>query len=134
MPRTKEDIETFLYRLNRNFETADGVYVVSSGTDRPPIAIHVAEPIVVVRVDIGEVPKNEKAQLKLFRQLLIYNASDLVHSAYALDDNEIVLSAGLELENLDMNELAATLSDIDIALARHVKNLREIANENKGAS
>ena len=132
MPRTIEDVETFLYRLNRNFEITDDIFVVSSGTDRPPIAIHVAEPVVVVRVDIGEVPTNETAQLKLFRQLLIYNASDLVHSAYAIDDNEIVLSAGLELENLDMNELAAALSDIDIALARHVKNLRDIATE--GAS
>ncbi len=131
MPRNIQDVETFLYRLNRNFEVKDGTFVVSSGTDRPPIAVHVAEPVVVVRTDIGKVPDDEKVQLELFRQLLDHNASDLVHAAYAIEKDEVVLSAGLELENLDMNELAAVLSDIDLALARHVKKLRTIAT--KGA-
>jgi hypothetical protein len=132
MPRNAEDVETFLHRLNCQFETSENTFIVSSGGDRPPIAVHVAEPIVVVRADIGKVPDDSTRQLNLFRQLLTYNASDLVHAAYAIEGDEVVLSAGLKLENLDMNELAAVLSDIDLALSRHVKNLRQIAIE--GAS
>ena len=127
MPRNIDDVETFLLRLNRNFERTETTFVVSGRGDHPPVAVHVAEPIVVVRADIGKVPDDETKQLKLFRALLEYNASDLVHAAYAVEGHEMVLSAGLELENLDLNELAAVLSDIDLALARHVKSLHQIA-------
>jgi len=131
MPRNADDVETFLYRLNRNFDGEDGLFLVSSGSDGPPIAVRVSAPIVVVRTDIGKVPADEKIQIALYRQLLKYNADDLAHAAYGLESEEIVLTASLELENLDMNELAAVLSDIDVALATHVSTLRELA---KGTS
>ncbi len=130
MPQNVDDVENILYRLNRNFESGGaGTFLVSSGTEGPTIAVHVNDPIVVVRVAIGPVPSDEQRQLALFRQLLEYNAEGLVHSAYALEGSEMVLTSGLALENIDANELAAVLSDIDLALARHVKKLREIAME-----
>jgi hypothetical protein len=100
--------------------------LVSGGHAAPPIAIRVAPPIVAVRVRIGPVPADDQHQARLFRRLLEYNATDLMHAAYGISDNQIVLSAGLELENLDQNELEATLSDIDVALARHISELKEI--------
>jgi len=51
-----------------------------------------------------------------------------MHVAYGLEGDTIVLSAALELENLDLNELEALLSDVDLALARHVPTLREAAS------
>lgn len=128
MPRNAEDVETFLFRLNRNFEIGEnGLYLVSSGADGPPIVVYVDDPIVVVRVDIGKVPKDAALQLALFRQLLEYNGTGLVHAAYALEGDEVTLAAGLPLENIDMNELAAVLSDIDVALALHLDTLRKLA-------
>jgi hypothetical protein len=128
MPRNAEDVENFLYRLNRTFDREDnGMFIVSSGVEGPPIAVRVVDPIVVVRVDIGKVPDGTERQAKVFRQLLEYNGSDLVHSSYCLEGDEIILSAGLELENIDENELAAVLSDIDLALVRHVPILHELA-------
>jgi hypothetical protein len=129
MPRTAEDVESFLYRLDRTFDSEGGTYLVSTGVDRPPVALRVMDPIVVARLDIGKAPEDEKKQLAVFRKLLEYNATDLAHASYGLEDGEIVLSAGLELENLDMNELAAILSDIDLALARHIKELRELVGD-----
>ena len=128
MPRTAEDVETTLLGLNRHFEKqAEGLFLVSSGAERPLIAIRVEPPIVLVRVDIGAVPDGADVQNTLFRKLLEFNGADLAHASYALQGNEIVLQAGLELENLDENELAAVLADIDLALGRHVQILREIA-------
>ena len=119
-----------MYALNRNFETSgEGTFLVSSGNDGPPIAVHVNDPIVVVGVDIGPVPKDETRQLALFRQMLEYNATSLVHCAYALEGGEIVLTSGNALDNLDAHELSAVFSDIDLALARHVKTLRDLATE-----
>lgn len=127
MPRTAEDVENYLLSLNRRFENDGGTWVVSSGPDSPPVAVRVSGPIVAMRVDIGPVPKDEQHQARLFRKLLEYNASDLLHASYGIADGEVVLSAAHELENLDQNEIEATFSDIDLALARHIGELKGIA-------
>ena len=129
MPRTSEDVENFLLELDRRFENDNGTYLVSVGEEKPPIAIRVVPPIVAVRVAIGPVPADADHQLKLFRRLLEYNATDLMHAAYGIDNETIVLSSALPLDNLDLNELDATLSDVDLALTRHVPRLHELATE-----
>jgi hypothetical protein len=127
MPRTADDVETYLLQLDRPFEIDSGTYLVSGNAGRPPVAIRVVPPIVAVRVSIGPIPTDEHQQSRLFRRLLEYNATDLMHASYGIDTGTVVLSASLELENLDINELEATLSDVDLALAQHVPVLYEAA-------
>jgi hypothetical protein len=127
MPRTAEDVESFLLQLDRRFEMDGGNLLVSAGPEMPPIAIRVQPPIVAVRVAIGPVPPDAEHQVRLFRRLLELNATDLMHAAYGIDDHTVVLSAALPLDNLDLNEIEATLSDIDLALARHVPALYQVA-------
>ena len=128
MARNRDDVETYLKRLNRTYEVSEtGTFLVSSGPDRPMIALHVDDPIVIAFVEIGPLPKDEKRQLALFRQVLAYNVSELIHAAYGIDGDRLVLDAGLQLDNLDENELGAALNDIDLALARHVRRLHELA-------
>lgn len=130
MPRTADDVETFLYRLNRNFDhNGEGMFLVASRDDGPPIVVYVDDPIIIVRIDIGNSPEDEKRQLAVFRQMLQFNATELAHASYALEGNEMVLSAGIPLENVDMNELAAVLEDMEIAITRHVGKLRGLAIE-----
>jgi len=129
MPRTAEDVENFLLQLGRPFENDGGTYVVSTGGGGAPVAIRVAPPIVAIRVAIGPVPSDVEHQNKLFRRLLEYNTADLMHAAYGIDDHTIVLSSALPLDNLDLNELEATLSDVDLALARHVPALHDLASK-----
>lgn len=127
MPRTFEDVENFLLQLDRRFENDGGTLVVASGGSGPPIAIRVAPPIVAIRVDIGPVPADTAHQARFFRRLLQFNADDLMHASYGLEGDTVVLSSALELENLDVNELNAVLSDIDLALTRHVPELHDLA-------
>lgn len=127
MPRTTEDVENYLIQLDRRFESDKGTYLVSAGSDAPPIAVHVAPPIVALRVAIGPVPGDDAHKVRLFSRLLELNASDLMHASYGIEAGTIVLSAALELDNLDQNELSAVLSDMDLALARHVSGLHGIA-------
>ena len=49
--------------------------------------------------------------------------------SYGLDDEHVVLSSALELENLDFNELQAALDEIDVALAQHVPELARLAKD-----
>ncbi len=86
--------------------------------------MRVAPPLVVVRVFIGDV-KDSTDQPALYKQLLELNAKQLVHASYGLDDGHIVLSSALELENLDFNELQATLDEIDVALAQRLAGLNK---------
>ncbi len=127
MPRTREDVETYLYQLDRRFEDQHGTLLVSTGADSPPIAVQVAPPIVVLRVTIGKVPEDDLHRLRLFEQLLLHNASDLMHASYGVAQGQVVLLGALALDNLDINELEATLSDMDLALVRHLPGLFEAA-------
>jgi hypothetical protein len=125
MPRTVEDVETYLLSLDRHYQK-DGTTFLIQATGAV-IALMVSPPIVALRVAIGAIPVEGPREAPFFRKLLEYNASDLMHVSYGLDRDTVVLSSALELENLDVNELDAALSDIDLALARHVPTLHELA-------
>lgn len=127
MARTHRDVEAYLQALGKNWEKLeDGTYVVGA-QDQAPIALRIVERLLVVRVLIGDPPKGDPAQTaQVYGRLLGLNVSELVYAAYGLDGDQIVLSAALELENLDLNELESVLNDIDLALARHVGELRQM--------
>ncbi|HEY4106872.1 MAG TPA: CesT family type III secretion system chaperone [Polyangiaceae bacterium] len=129
MIQSNEDLEGYLLRLERRFERAeDGTYLLSMGADRPIVALRVAAPVLVAQVDIAEAPRDGAKSAPLFRRLLVLNATELVHAAYGIDRDRIVLSAALELKNLDLNELEATLADLDLAIANHIPELRGLGN------
>ena len=129
MARTARDIDAFLAKRERRCEMlAEDTFAIDSGPHGPPIALRIAPPMAVVRVSIGPAPVGHAAaELALFRRLLQLNATELVYCAYGLEDGQIVLGSALAIENLDLNELEAVLSDIDLALARHVPELRTLS-------
>ena len=129
MIRTNEDLEGFLGRLERRFEKLpEGTYIVSMGGGRPLVAMRLAPPVLVLEVVIGKVPSAPPEQLStLYRRLLEFNADGLLHAAYGLQGDQIQLSAALELESVDLNELEAVLADLDMALAEQVPALRELS-------
>ena len=130
--RTDKDVEAYLMRLNRRFQSVDAgapTFLVQTSLGMPAIAIRVDPPLVVVRVHIGDVEKGA-TPVELFRALLELNARQLVHSSYGLDDGRVVLSSALELENLDFNELEATLDELDMTLVQQVPILSELSKKN----
>ena len=129
MIRSNEDLEGFLGRLERRFEKLpEGTYIVSMGAGRPLVAMRLAPPVLVLEVVIGKVPAAPPDQLAtLYRRLLELNADGLLHAAYGLQGDQIQLSAALELESVDLNELEAVLADLDMALAEQVPALRELS-------
>lgn len=130
MARTHRDVEAYLQALGKSWDKLeDGMYVVGVH-GQAPIALRIVERLLVVRALIGDPPKGDTAMTaQVFGRLLQLNVSELVYAAYGLDDDQIVLSAALELENLDLNELESVLNDIDLALARHVEELRQMCQK-----
>lgn len=127
MPRTQEDVESYLLGLGRTFEADGGTLVLRGHSSSTPIAVRVQPPILEVQVAIGAPPPDPGQKLALFQRLLELNATDVAHAAYALEQGQIVLVASLSLENLDRNELEAVLADMDMALLRHLAELRDLA-------
>lgn len=128
MIKSDEDLEQLLGRLDRHFERQpNNTFLVVAGPGLAPVALRIATPVLVAQAEIGPAPTGAPAvEAQVFRRLLELNVSDLLHAAYALEDGRIVLTAALELENLDLNELEAVLSDMAMALSKHVGPLREL--------
>ncbi|HEY5145729.1 MAG TPA: hypothetical protein VII82_03140 [Polyangiaceae bacterium] len=134
--RTEKDVEAYLLRSNRRFRAVDSAagrggsrtFLVDSGDRSPPVAVLVDPPLVVLRVHVGDLTGSaDGAETALFRKLLELNARQLVHANYGLEDQHVVLSSALELENLDFNEIQATLDEIDVALAQQLPLIAEVA-------
>ncbi|MEY2936681.1 MAG: hypothetical protein RL033_7430 [Pseudomonadota bacterium] len=125
MDASNEDVEGLLTGLQRHFEQAgNGVYLIGMGAGLPSCALSISPPVLVAQVHVGLLPRlSEGATARYLRRLLELNASGLLHAAFALEGDQIVLTAALELQNLDANELAAVLADLDMALGEHVPGL-----------
>jgi hypothetical protein len=81
------------------------------------VAVMLAEPLVVFRAVVMDAPGENR--LELFTKLLELNANDVVHGAYALEDDKIVLIDTLEYDTLDYGEFRATLDAFSLALTQH---------------
>ena len=131
MALSLEDIEGYLQKLERRFEKLeDGTLLVFMGTGQPPVAVRVAPPVLVLQVGITGAPAgNTDTHGALYRRLLELNANELVHAAYGIEKDRVVLAAALDLDNLGFTELEAVLADMDMALANHVPELHALTQE-----
>lgn len=128
--RTVNDVEAYLGKMNRRYSPVDdqpGTFLVHGGDNMPPTALRVDPPLVVLQVHVGDVEGDDAANAPLFKKLLTLNARALVHTSFGLEDSRIVLVSALELQNLDYNELEATLDEIDVTLAQQVPSLAELS-------
>ncbi|ETR73314.1 MAG: hypothetical protein OMM_07013 [Candidatus Magnetoglobus multicellularis str. Araruama] len=85
------------------------------------MVIDCEEPILVIEQVIMKVPDNPNI---LYKRLLQMNR-ELVHGAFVLDDAaEIILFRDtLQLENLDLNELEASIHALSLALSEYGSEL-----------
>ena len=123
---TKDDVESILDRLGGGSSTIQelepGLWVVRTADDAE-VVVNYAPPVVILRVRVMELPANEPRRAELFRQLLEFNARELVHGSYGVEGDHVVLTDTLELENLDFSEFEASFDSITLALASHMSAL-----------
>ncbi|HEU4474428.1 MAG TPA: hypothetical protein VFR72_06295 [Gemmatimonadales bacterium] len=120
---TREDIQSFFDRLYGGnlsvMELEPNLWLLRTPDDAE-VVVHYAPPVVILRVRVMELPESEPRRGDLFRQLLEYNARDLVHGSYGLEGDHVVLTDTLELENLDFSEFEASFESMTLALASHL--------------
>jgi hypothetical protein len=122
---TREDVEGYLVRMELPFqEIEEGLWMIGDDRETAPVFATYAPPLLLIRVEVMDVPEDESLRNGLFRELLELNATDLVHGAYGLDENQIVLTDTLQLVDLDFSEVQAALESILLALRSHYETLQ----------
>ncbi len=120
---TTERIEGFLVRRGLTFEKhGPGTWVVSDAElGLENLLVVLSEPLVILRIHVMSVPA--KGKEKLFEELLRFNATDMVHGAYAIDGTSVIIIDTLEADSMDFDELTASIDAIGLALAQHYRPL-----------
>ena len=126
---TKEEVEGFLDRISAaegaSYREAEpGLWILKPGGELDfPLVVNYTPPVVLMRVKVMSIPKDENELATLSRRLLELNATDLVHGSYGIEEDSIVMTEALELAHLDYEEFQAAFESITVALASHLREL-----------
>lgn len=116
--KTAADVQAYLMKMELPYEEPrEGTWVVSGLDGLDNLVITLAGPVLVFRVKVMVIPSNHREEL--FRTLLELNATEMMHGAYGIEGESVVIMDALQVENLDYNEFAATVDDITLAVASH---------------
>lgn len=121
-------IENYLIQLNLNYEDMEeNAWLInddSKGLEQ--VIVFLADPLVLFRVKIMEVPSKDREGF--YRKLLELNFSDLIHGAYAIEGDDVLLVDSLQYSTMDLEEFQASLDAIGLAMAQHYPVLSEYRN------
>jgi hypothetical protein len=116
--KTASDVQSYLLKMELpNEEPREGTWVVGGLEGIDSLVVTLAGPVLVFRVKLMDIPHHNREEL--YRTLLELNATEMMHGAYGVEGDAIVISDALQLENLDYNEFAATVDDITLAVSSH---------------
>ncbi|KAB1154652.1 MULTISPECIES: molecular chaperone Tir [Tenacibaculum] len=117
--------KNFLQELNVNIikeDETEGIFVIEKESfGIKNLIIGVAYPIVIIEQFIFKVNQPNE---EIFKSLLKKNR-DIVHGAFVLDDSyeRVIFRDTLQLENLDLNELEASLNSLSLLLSEYSEQI-----------
>jgi len=123
---TREDVVNFLNRMELDFEeVSEGMWLAYPDQEHggTPLVISFSPPLLVFRLKVLDVPRDGDKCNQLYKRLLQANASEMVHAAYGLEEDDVILTDSLQLENLDFNEFQATVDSFQMAMATQMESL-----------
>jgi hypothetical protein len=123
---TREDVVNFLNRMELDFEeVSEGMWLAYPDEEQggTPLVISHSPPLLVFRLKVLDVPHDGDKCNLLYKRLLQANATEMVHAAYGLEENDVILTDSLQLENLDFNEFQATVDSFHMAMATQMESL-----------
>lgn len=99
-----------------------GLWLVYDPASSERVVVKIAGPLVLFRVRVLNLSE-VKRRAELFERLLELNASEMVHGAYGVADDAVVLTCTLRLEDLDFGEFQAVIDDFSLAFSNHYETL-----------
>jgi len=117
---TADVLDSHMIQTGLPYEpVGDGTWLISTDGAHPArIAVTFEDPIVLFTISMFDLGPETGDREQLFRTLLELN-SELLHSAYALEGDSVVLAGAQQVQNLDFNEFQAMIDDMCMALDEH---------------
>lgn len=114
-----QKIEGMMIDMNLTYQVLDeGTWMLEDElANINNIIVKYLDPIILFRVKIMSVPKENKEAF--YEKLLELNATDLLHGAYAIEGDSVVIVDTLQSESLDKIEFQSTIESIGLALVEH---------------
>jgi len=118
----KEKLESFFINLDLSYEeVSDNMWIISDERNGlSSVVVYAEDDLVTLRAKIMEVPAEQREDF--FEELLRLNA-EMVHGAYAIEEDSVILVDSLELPTMDLEEFQASLDSTGLALAQHLPRL-----------
>ncbi len=120
-----EKVKDYLLELDFTIvseDEAEGVFVVENEEEgMKNVVLIVADPIVIVEQYLFDLTNDSE---DIFKKLLMKNR-DIIHGAFALDETgkKVLFRNTHECENLDLNEIEATLNSLALLLSEYTDEL-----------
>lgn len=124
-----EKVKNYLFELGYeiNSEDSDNELVVITDESKgiKDLVIDCEAPILIFEQLIFELKKDDAS---VFKKLLQWNR-EVVHGAFVLDDSgkKVLFRDTLQLENLDLNELEASIDSLSLAMAEYAEDIIKFA-------
>lgn len=131
MSTSADTVESLLFRAQVPFDQVDPTTWVLKldNQQHSRVVVKVADPIVLISVPLGVLDDQLGDREALYRTLLELNA-DLMHNAYAIEGQRLVLSGALQLDDLDQNgarrgadDFQAIIDELTMTLDNHLEKL-----------
>ncbi len=119
-----DTLESYMVRMELPHEqVSDDTWVLAPDSLRHArIIARIEEPIILYSTPLFGVTALTPDREGLYRKLLEFN-DHLLYCAYALDNEQIVLSGAQQIEDLDYGEFQAMVEDMVMAIDNHLDQL-----------
>ena len=116
---SENKVEQYLIELKYSFQEVNPNFWLLDDAEHnlEGMAIVYTEPLVIFRVQVMNAPEQNREVF--YKKLLELNAREMIHGAYGLEGEKVVITGSLEYETLDYDEFRATLEAISLALTQH---------------
>jgi hypothetical protein len=116
---TRDTIEHYLIQMQYPFESIEPhMWVIR---DTANVVVTYEPPLVIFRIKLMDVPKARREEF--YKLLLELNASNMIHGAYGIEGDNVVIIDTLQSENLDFNEFQASLDALLLASTQDYQKL-----------
>ena len=115
----EKKIEQYLIDLKYSFQEVNPNFWLLDDAEHglEGVAVMYDEPLVIIEVQVMDAPRTRREEF--FAKLLELNAGEMIHGAYGLDGEKVVIIETLEYEDMDYSEFRAALDAISLALTQH---------------
>jgi hypothetical protein len=119
--KSREDIESYLMKLGVPYDLIGPELWNLKPEGNENLLVTIAGPVVVFRIKVMDLPPGNREAL--YSALLVLNATEMVHGAFGIEGQAVVIVHALQLENLDYNEFQAVVEDITMSISKHYPQL-----------